>query len=58
MAEVVRLKTAKKRLARAKIAAQGAENAARFGKTKAEKLHEAAEAARARAALDAHLREP
>ncbi|PKP71105.1 MAG: DUF4169 domain-containing protein [Alphaproteobacteria bacterium HGW-Alphaproteobacteria-4] len=58
MAEVVKLRAAKKRLARAKDAAQGTVNASRFGRTKAQKALEEAEAARARAALDAHRRDP
>jgi len=58
MAEVVNLRNVKKRLARAKNAAQGTENAIRFGQNKAQRKAEQAEAARARATLDAHRRAP
>ncbi|MDP3861695.1 MAG: DUF4169 family protein [Phaeovulum sp.] len=58
MAEVVNLRTAKKRLARAKDAAQGESNAVKFGRTKTQKRFEKAEAARAKAALDGHRRDP
>lgn len=57
MAELVNLKTVKKRLARAKNTAQGAENAAKHGRSKEQKLREAAAAARTRAVLDAHRRD-
>ncbi|MDP1669584.1 DUF4169 family protein [Phaeovulum sp.] len=58
MAEVVNLRTAKKRIARAKDAAQGESNAVKFGRTKAEVRLAKAEAARAKAALDGHRRDP
>jgi len=58
MAEVINLKAAKKRLARAKTAAQGTVNTVTFGQTKAQKALQKAEAARARAALEAHRHEP
>ena len=58
MAEVVNLRAAKKTLARAKKRAQGAENAAIFGRTKAQKDLEKARAEKAAADLDAHQRAP
>lgn len=57
MATPINLRQAKKALARAKNGAQGAENAAKFGRTKAQKLQEKQAADRARAALDAHKRD-
>ena len=58
MAEVINLRQAKKSLARVKKRAQGDENAAKFGRTKAQRRLEDSEAEKARAALDAHEREP
>lgn len=58
MVEVVKLRAAKKRLARARNAAQGAANAVKFGRTRAQKKLDEAQIVGARAALDAHRREP
>lgn len=58
MAEVVNLRTAKKSLTRAKKRASGNENAQQFGRTKAQKTLEKAQAQKSAAALDAHRREP
>lgn len=57
MAEIVNLRTARKGKARAEARAKADENAARFGRTKAQKAVEAAEAARARAELDGKKRD-
>ncbi|MCO8144897.1 DUF4169 family protein [Rhodovulum tesquicola] len=54
---VVNLRAARKARERAEKRAKGDENAAKFGRTKAQKAHEAAENTRARATLDAHRRE-
>ncbi|MFZ1725498.1 MAG: DUF4169 family protein [Albidovulum sp.] len=59
MAEIIKFKTAAKQLERAKKRAQGTENAARSGRTKALKNLEVTSLKRARDALDAHrLEEP
>ncbi len=58
MTEVINLRQAKKTLARAAKRAQANENAAKFGRTKAQRDLEEAQAAKARAELDAHRREP
>ena len=59
MAEIIKFKTAAKQLERAKKRAQGTENAARSGRTKALKNLEATSLKRARDTLDAHhLEEP
>lgn len=58
MAEVINLRQAKKALARVKKRAQGDENAAKFGRTKAQRRLEEAEAEKARTALDGHERQP
>lgn len=57
-AKIVNLNTARKQAAHAQKRADANETAVKFGRTKAQRLREAAEAARARAALDAHRREP
>lgn len=57
MADIVNLRAARKAQTRAKARAQADENAAKFGRTKAQRTAEAAQAAKARAALDGHLRE-
>ena len=57
MAEVVNLRQARKAAARDKARAEADANAARFGRTKAQKAQEAAEAEKARAALDGARRE-
>jgi len=56
MADIINLRAAKKAQTRAKTRAQGDENAAKFGRTKAEKSLQSARAAKARADLDAHKR--
>lgn len=58
MTTIVNLRQAKKRLAAAKKRAQADANAVRHGRTRAERLAEAAETERARLTLDAHRREP
>ncbi|HWU69070.1 MAG TPA: DUF4169 family protein [Stenotrophobium sp.] len=55
MATVINLNKARKRKARADAERQAAENRLRFGRSKAEKLRDAAAAAEARRKLD-HLR--
>jgi hypothetical protein len=57
MGEIINLRVAKKAADRAKSRAQGDENAAKFGRTKAQKSAEAARAAKAKRDLDAHLRD-
>ncbi len=58
MADLINLRQAKKARERAGKRAAGEENAARFGRSKAERTRERAEADKARADLDAHRREP
>lgn len=58
MAELINLRQARKARTRAEKRAAGNENAARSGRTKAERSRESAEADKARATLDAHKREP
>jgi phage protein D len=57
MAEVINLRQARKQLSRAKKRAEASENAAKSGRTKAQKTLEAARAEKARADLDAHMRD-
>ena len=57
MAEIVNLRSARKAKARAAARTEADGNAARFGRTKAQRVLEEAEAGKARAALDAHRRE-
>ena len=57
MAEIVNLNRFRKQAARAEARATADANAAKFGRTKAQKKLEEAEAARARAALEAHRRD-
>lgn len=57
MAEVVNLKAARKARARADERAQADANAAKFGRSKAEKVLEEARAEKARRKLDGHERE-
>jgi Domain of unknown function (DUF4169) len=52
--EVVNLKRFKKRHEREQSAKQADANRARFGRSKSERAHDAARAARARALLDQH----
>ena len=56
-AEVVKLSGVGKQAARAEAKAAADANAAKFGRTKAQKKLEEAEAARVRAVLEAHRRE-
>lgn len=56
MAEIVNLTRARKEKARRAARARGDANAAKFGRTKAERTLEAARAAQARALLDGHRR--
>lgn len=57
MAEIVNLRAARKAKDRLKKRAKGDENAAKFGRSKAERDTEAARADKARAFLDGHARE-
>ena len=57
MAEIVNLRQAKKARARAAARVEADAKAARFGRSKAEKAREAAEAARVKAELDGKKRE-
>lgn len=58
MAEIVNLNQARKARNSVKKRAEADENAAKLGRSKAEKLIEQARADKARAALDAHRRDP
>ncbi len=58
MAEIVNLRQAKKAKARGAARVEADANAAKFGRSKAEKAREAAEAARAKAELDGKKRDP
>ena len=58
MAKVVNLTQARKARDRAAKRAEADTNAAKFGRTKAQRALEEAEAEKARAALDAHKRDP
>ena len=57
MADIINLRAAKKAATRAKSRAQGDENAAKFGRNRAQKAAETAQAEKAKAQLDAHKRE-
>ena len=57
MAEIVNLRTAKKQAARKAARAQGDANAAKFGRSKAEKDLARARSDKAARELDAHKRE-
>lgn len=57
MAEIINLRAAKKARSRAEARAQGDANAARFGRTKAERAIEKARADKARQTLDDHKRQ-
>ena len=57
MGEVVNLRVARKRKARADQAKAAEESRIRHGRTKAEKTQHAAEASRAAAVLDGHRRD-
>lgn len=56
-AEVINLRQKRKEAARAASKAKGDQNAAKFGRTKAQKAREAQEAARAKSELDGKERE-
>ena len=57
MADIVNLRVAKKRKARAERDVEAAANRAKFGRTKAEREKSAAETTRAATRLDGHKRE-
>lgn len=57
MAEIINLRAVRKAKDRDAARAKGDENAAKFGRTKAEKSLEAAQAEKARRDLDGHERE-
>lgn len=57
MAEIINLRAVRKTREREQARAKGNENAAKFGRTKAEKSLEAARAEKARRDLDGHERE-
>ena len=57
MAEIINLRNARKHKARAEKAAQAEQNRILFGRTKAEKLKQAAEKAAADKHIDGHKRE-
>ncbi|MBY8822998.1 DUF4169 family protein [Sphingomonas colocasiae] len=57
MGDVINLRSVRKAKARAAATAQAAENRARFGRTKAEKLADAQEKSRAERLLDGAKRE-
>ncbi len=57
MAEIINLRAVKKARQRAEARAQGDANAAKFGRTKAERKLEAARSDKAHQTLDAHKRE-
>ncbi len=58
MTDIINLRTARKQAARDKQRGQANENAARHARSKASRALEKAEAAKARAHLDAHKRTP
>lgn len=58
MAEIVNLRTVRKAKDRVKKRAQADENAAKFGRSGAERKLEEARAEKARADLEGHRREP
>jgi hypothetical protein len=57
MAEIINLRAAKKAQTRAKARAQGDANAAKFGRTKAERAIEKARSNMANQSLDGHKRD-
>lgn len=57
MAQVVNLRAARKAKNRAEKRAEADRNAVKFGRTKAERALDAAEAAKAKRDLDGHARE-
>lgn len=58
MGDLINLRQVRKARTRAEKRAAGDENAARSGRTKAQKALERTEAQKARAKLDAHQRDP
>ena len=58
MVEIVNLNRARKVQTKAKARVEGAANARKFGRSKAEKTLEQTQADKARATLDGHAREP
>jgi hypothetical protein len=58
MAEILSLSKARKAKARAAKDATAAENRAKFGRTKAEKLADETQKVRAEKGIDGHKREP
>lgn len=58
MAEIVNLRLVKKQAARKAARTQADGNAAKFGRTKAERVAEAARAEKATRNLDGHKRDP
>lgn len=58
MAEIINLRSVKKAKAKADTRAQADANAAKFGRTKAEKLAEAASKDKAKRVLDGHALGP
>lgn len=58
MTQIINLRTARKQTARAKGRALADANAAKHGRSKAERSLQDARTAKARAELDAHKREP
>jgi hypothetical protein len=57
MAEIINLRRARKGKLRTEAETKAAENRVRFGRTKAERMKEEAEAERAITTLDGHKRE-
>lgn len=57
MGEIINLKNVRKQKARADKDSQAAQNRVLFGRTKAEKLQQSAEKARADKTIDGHKRE-
>lgn len=57
MAELINLRAVRKAKAKAETRAQADVNAAKFGRSKAERAQEAARAAKAKRDLDGHHRE-
>jgi hypothetical protein len=58
MAEIINLRAVKKAKVRAKSRVQGDENAAKFGRSKAQRKSDEQQAAKAQRDLDGHRREP
>jgi hypothetical protein len=57
MADIINLRTARKQKARAEREAQAAQNRALFGRTKGERLRQAAEKSLAERHVDAHKKD-